>query len=576
MSKLIRNPLVKKAALTAVGLPQLRKLKKSSRNYLSTQQQFLSTMLDSTRFTAFGKEHGFENVRTYDDFKKAVPIRDFEGHRPYVDRMCRGEENVLFPGKALFYNTTSGSTDKPKLIPVSREYFENVYSNISRLWLYSCLTDNRRLFHGKNLSAVGPAVEGYVEDGTPFGSISGVTYRNIPGILKDVYATPYPIICMSNYQKKYYAMLRCGLSTPITYIITANPSTLLQFNRVVRENLNDLIRDIHDGTFRKDVLAEIEPAYRDEVLAQFPPNKTRARWLENCAEKYGENIRPRHYWPELECVNTWKQGNSRLILPKLNGWFPEQTSVREFGYMASEARAGLTLENHWEYSVLMAHLYLFEFIEEEKRNDKNPEILLPHELEIGKRYYIFITNGSGLFRYDINDIIRVTGYYNQFPLFEFVQKGEGITSLTGEKLSEFQVIQAVQEASGSSDIGVENYSMFCDSQHFMYKLYIEFTQQLSAAKKNDFLRLVDEQLKMINHEYRAKRDSNRLSAPVIRELKPNSYELIKLRLLAEGKVREGQYKISCLINDPHLQQVYESSVVNWVNSHSLKENCSTL
>ena len=238
-------------------------------------------------------------------------------------------------------------------------------------------------------------------------------------------------------------MLRFGLGTSISYIITVNPSTLIQFHRTVNENIADLIKDIFDGTIRADVLAEIDPSSREQVMNHIKPDKQRARFLEELLKVHGNQLKPKHYWPDLVCINTWKQGNCKLILPKLDNLFPETTVLREFGYQASEARAGLVLGNEWDYSVLMSHVYYFEFIEEEKINQEMPDVLGVKDLEIGKSYYILITNGSGLYRYDINDIIRVTGFYNQFPLFEFVQKGEGITSLTGEKLSEIHIIKAV-------------------------------------------------------------------------------------------------------------------------------------
>lgn len=557
----IRNPLIKKLALTITGLPQLRALDKASRDCAGTQNSVLKGIIEDCRDTSFGKEHNFSAIKSADDFKKAVPIRDFEAHRCYIDRMCKGERDVLFPGKAIFFNTTSGTTEKPKLIPVSKNYFDKAYSNISRLWFYSCLKDNPRLFHGQNLSAVGPAVEGHVEDGTPFGSISGVVYRNIPAVLKDLYATPYPVICINDYQKKYYAMLRFGLGTSISYIITVNPSTLLQFHRTVNENISDLIKDIFDGTLRADVLEEIDPSSREQVLSHVRPDKQRAGFLEKLLKEHGNQLKPKHYWPDLVCINTWKQGNCKLILPKLDNLFAETTVLREFGYQASEARAGLVLGNEWDYSILMAHVYYFEFIEEEKINQEMPEVLGVKDLEIGKSYYILITNGSGLFRYNINDIIRVIGFYNQFPLFEFIQKGEGITSLTGEKLSEIHIIKAVDAASRARNVKVEFYTMFCDVKNYAYKLFAEFGEQTPPAQKSAFISMIDEHLKYVNPEYSAKRGSNRLRPPILVELAPNSYEVIKSRLLQEGKVREGQYKVSCLRSDPFMLQIYESIAV---------------
>lgn len=562
MNSIIGNPIIKRMALTLSGLPQFRILEKSSRDCLSTQKRLLRNIIDYSKNTAFGKDHSFGSIKDINDFRNAVPVRDFEGHRSYIERMCKGEKDVLFPGKPIFYNTTSGTTDKPKLIPVSSNYFNKAYNGISRLWFYTCLRDNPRLFTGKNLSAVSPAVEGYVEDGTPYGSISGVVYRNIPSILKDLYATPYPIICIGDYEKKYYAMMRCGLASSISYIITVNPSTLLQFHRTVNQYLSDLVKDIYDGTLRSDVLAEIAPSDRQKIMSNFIADKDRARWLESLGKKYGDQLKPKHYWPDLVCINTWKQGNCKLILPKLDGFYSESTVIREFGYQASEARAGISLGNEWNYSILLGHIYYFEFIEEDKINQKKPDILGAHELQIGKNYYILFTNGSGLFRYNINDLIRVVGFYNQFPLFEFIHKGEGITSLTGEKLSEAHVINAVDAAVRAKNIKVEFYTLFCDVDNYIYKLFIEFGQQISSSQKASFLNLIDEHLKFVNPEYSAKRGSNRLHAPVLAELEPNSYEIIKSRLLLEGKVREGQYKVSYLRSDKSLQKIFESAMLN--------------
>ncbi|MBN1758657.1 MAG: GH3 auxin-responsive promoter family protein [Chitinispirillaceae bacterium] len=547
--------------LSIASAPLLKKLDQASRDIKSSQNQILSSIIRQSENTAFGKEHRFSSIKTLDDFKKAVPIRDFEGHRPYIEKMCRGESDVLFPGKPLFYNTTSGTVDKPKLIPVSEEYFKTAYSDINKLWFSSCLKDNPHLFHGQNLSAVAPAVEGHVEDGTPFGSISGVAYRNIPPILKDLYSCPYPVICIKDYLAKYYAMLRCALGTTISYIITVNPSTLLQFHRTVLENKEDIIRDIHDGTLRSDVAAHIDPADRPGVLEQFSPNHSKAKQLESIFQTHDGHLLPLHYWPDLVCINTWKQGNCSLILPKLAGYFPKCTVLREFGYQASEVRAGLVLGNDWNYSLLLAQQYLFEFIEVSSAPTENAPVLEPHELEIGKSYYILFSNGSGLYRYNINDIIRVTGFYRQFPLFEFIQKGEGVTSLTGEKISEVQVIRAVEDAARQIGISVEFYTMFCDRTAFRYRLYVEFRPDTGEETKTEFLTTVDAQLKYYNQEYAVKRGTERLQRPDLIELQPNSYELLKNKLIEEDLVREGQYKVRYLRDDREMQRKYEALAV---------------
>jgi hypothetical protein len=557
MTRKIKRQWLKKAIIGLIGRPLAREFDRASKDVAGTQQKLLDKMLRDCRDTAFGRDHGFGDIRTPEEYREAVPIRDFEGHRPYVERMMQGEADILFPGRPLFYNTTSGTSNKPKQIPISRDYFDNGHKKISRLWFYSCLRDNPGLFSGLNLSAVGAAVEGHVDDGTPFGSLSGVTYRNIPSVLEDVYATPYPVLCIEDYQTKYYGMMRYALAGDVTYIVAANPSSLLKFHQVVMESWSDLIRDIREGTLRGDVVDAIEPAERMEVLAALRPDPERAAELERLLAEHGDGLRPKHYWPRLKCINTWKQGNCAQLLPKLEGYFPEDTAIREMGYQASEARAGVTLRNDWDCSALAANIYYFEFIEESERDADDPQILLAHELEQGRRYYIIVSNMSGLYRYDINDVIEVTGFYNQVPLFKFVRKGDGFTSLTGEKLTETQLLQAMDEVVAQTGVEVEHYTMCCDERSYVYKLFVEFRGEVEAGDKLAFTRALDDRLKVINPEYECKRGSERLAAPILCELPRDSYERVKDALVARGMAREGQYKSVYLQRKPEVLAVYE-------------------
>lgn len=542
MAGITEKPWFRKFLVSMVGRPRLKEFLKASKNVKTSQEAVLEKMIRTSRDTAYGKDHGFDKIKTIEDFRKAVPISGFGRHRPYVERMCKGEADVLFPGKPLFYNTTSGTTAKPKLIPVSEDYYKNAYTGISRLWLYTCLKDNPHIYDGKSLSAVSAAVEGHVEDGTPYGAISGVSYKNIPNVLKSTYSTPYSIICIKDYLRKYYGMMRGALEANITIIISPSPSNVLRFHQTVMENFEDLVKHIRDGTVREDILEEIAPEDRDEVRAYFSPNPARAAELEKLIQEHGKNLRPRHYWPNLALVNTWKQGNFAQLLPRLDGYFPESTVVRAFGYQASEGRAGLVLGNDWDYSVLASHIYHFEFIEEKQRFDADPFILQPHEVEVGKRYYIFFSNSSGLFRYDINDIIEVTGHFNQIPLFKFIQKGEGITTLTGEKLSEEQVMQAIDEVKKEQDISVGFYVMFCDEKDLCYKFFVEFSADIEPVVKETFCSGVDNRLRQLNPEYEVKRGTKRLDAPILYEIAEDSYEKFKESLVDAGIAREGQYK----------------------------------
>jgi hypothetical protein len=546
---------LKKALIKLGGARHFQRFEKASHTLRQTQDSVLEKIIEENKNTAFGRAHGFDKIHAIDEYRQAVPIADFEDHRPYINRMCRGERDILFPGKSVMYNTTSGTTDKPKLIPVSKPYFDEAYRGLSRLWFYTCLKDNPRIFNGKSLSAVARDVEGHTEDGTPFGSISGVVYRTIPAILKQTYSTPFSVVCIKDYQKKYYAMMRCGLAHNITYIVCPSPSNLIQFHATVMDFFEDLVRDIRDGTLRPDVAAQLPEAERAATLAAFKPDPHRAAFLEKLMHAHGQGLRPRHYWPDCACVNLWKEGNFARVLPKLEGYFPGSTALRSFAYQASEARAGLVFGNDWTYSALMAQVYHFEFIEEAARGGGQPTTLLAHEVEVGKRYYLLFSNGSGLYRYDINDIVEIVGHYNQIPLFTFIQKGEGVTSLSGEKLTEVQVVQAVDETAKRLDVAVPFFTFFCDEEKLAYTLFIEFAAETARKKKEAFMAAFDHRLREINPEYEIKRGSKRLGQPHQTEIGPNAGKRLKEALIQKEMARDGQYKESFLVKRPVIRDI---------------------
>jgi hypothetical protein len=181
---LSEQPWFRRFLVTMAGAKHLKAFEKQSRDVCGAQQAVLARIVAESRDTAYGRDHGFASVRTVDDYRKAIPIGDFERHRPYVERMMLGEADVLFRGKPIIYNTTSGTTDKPKMIPISPAHFQQGIAGMNRLWLFSVMKDNPHIYDGKSLSAVAPAEDGAVADGTPYGSISGLSFRSIPAVLK--------------------------------------------------------------------------------------------------------------------------------------------------------------------------------------------------------------------------------------------------------------------------------------------------------------------------------------------------------------------------------------------------------
>jgi hypothetical protein len=122
--------------------------------------------------------------------RKNVKINDYEDLRPYVERHKNGEADILFPGKPKLYATTSGTTKEPKWIPITEQYYQDVYKKMNQMWFYTLIMSRPKVFYGPCVSIVGKAIEGAAPDGTVFGSASGIMQRDIPEFMKSVYTAP--------------------------------------------------------------------------------------------------------------------------------------------------------------------------------------------------------------------------------------------------------------------------------------------------------------------------------------------------------------------------------------------------
>ncbi|MBN2717251.1 MAG: GH3 auxin-responsive promoter family protein [Deltaproteobacteria bacterium] len=529
------------------GLPMLKQLDVASANVKQAQQNTLRGIIEYATNTAYGKSHGFGSIKSTRDFTSAVPVNDWEAHRPWVERHEKGEPNVLFPGKPMFYATTSGTTSAPKRIPISRKYHDECYNGLSNIWLHSMFQQSPGFMDGYDISMVGKAIEGYTDDGTSFGSFSGHMNAYMPDFIKRFRVIPFEIHDIDDYPSKYYALLRVALAHPIRWIVAANPSTLLELHRSAMTSIEEIVRDIHDGTLKSSLL--ISPQIRQRIEIRLKPSPKRARQLEALLAMHGDNLRPKHYWPTLQMINTWKSGNAALYLAQTKNFYPPHTVIREFGYLATEARAGIVLDNNQETSILAAHLLYFEFIERSDLYNSQPTVLGAHELEKGGEYAILITTPSGLYRYNINDILRVEDFYGTFPMVRFVQKGSGVTSLTGEKLYESQYLDAFAEAAASLRLQTVFHAAFADLEESMYHCFVELAaaENINAVPTDELASRLDKTLQTKNPEYAAKRKSNRLRPLKIHLLRTNAFTEYKLHQLSQGQ-REGQFKLT------HLQQ----------------------
>ena len=551
-------------ALSFVGKKNLKLLHKAAKNCKSSEETTLRGILTYAKDTEWGKAHHFAQIleaKTSEElfslWQKNVPPQDYEDLRPFVERHKNGEENILFPGKPMMYATTSGTTSAPKWIPITHEYYNNIFSKMSKLWLYTFIMHRPKVFFGKCVSIVGRDIESHAPDGTVCGSVSGVTQRDCPDFIKSLYSAPKDIFFISDYKARNYALMRTGIEQNVTSFITANPSTAIELQRTVDENLDEMISDIEKGTLSEKF--NIGEEQRKALLACYKPNPTRAAELRALKQKYGR-IFPKHYWPDFQFITTWKCGNTHVYTEKIQDYFPENTCHQEFGYFASECRAGLVMNGKSD-TVLFPHMHYFEFVDADEMENPNPRFLQTHELQQGKKYLIYITTYAGLYRYNMNDLIEVTGFYGTIPTIQFIQKVNGIVSMTGEKVSESQLINAVKQAEEQAGIKTNFYVGFADIQESRYHYYIDFTDNtITQEAAETFAKAVDENLKKLNMEYEAKRESFRVKEPVCHILQENAFEEFKSESIAKGMARDGQFKMNLLMQDEKRHAMFKTLV----------------
>lgn len=528
---------------------------------LKVQKKLLLDIINKNKATVYGKEHGFSSIRTIEDFQKKVPVNNYEALRPYIKKMMFGAKGVLTKDDPIFFGITSGTTSKPKFVPVTK-YSRKQKSKVMSVWLYRALTDHPDALKGKAFVVMSPAIEGYAPSGVPYGSESGDAYKNMPSLVKDHYALPYEAFCIKDYEARYYTMLRIGMEANVTNISTMNPLTILVLCQKIDKYAKNIIEDIRIGSLNKSL--NIDPSLRKAIEKTMKPNPKRAEFLEKLLVEKG-TLMPKDFWKDLAMIACWTGGTVGLYLKELTKYFPDGIKMRDFGFVSTEARCSVPVSDNGPSGILTVGSNFYEFIPEEDIEKKNPRYLTVDKLQKGGRYYIIFTTPAGLYRYNIDDIIRVVGFQKSAPVIEFVQKGKNVSSATGEKLYEAQVIDAIHKAKEATGIGVE---FFCACLEWQippsYSFLVEFSGELKPDQKRHFLNHVEDSLGNINIEYKAKRSSQRLGNPKLKVLEKGSFEKFRQARLAVLQ-HDSQFKachLRCDFKIPEEFKIIEEVLLN--------------
>lgn len=514
------------------------------------QAQLLQEILTYQRDTGFGKDHGFGSIKTIADYRKQVPVGPYEYVAPYIDRVKKGDIKALLNDpKVMMFALTSGTTAARKHIPITERYLDD-YRRGWNIWGLMSFVEHKNIVFRPVVQLVGDPEEYLSDGGIPCGNLSGLTAQVQKRIVKLLYRVPAISGKIKDSTVRYYIALRCSLTRKIGLLSAANPSTLVALARVMDQEKESLIRDIHDGTLSTKL--DLPPDIRKvlEKSRRMRANRARAKELQSFVEKRGALL-PMDVWPaESMLIGCWTGGSVGPYLRQLPKFYGT-TPVRDIGLLASEGRMTIPIQDATPAGVLDITSHYFEFIPEDEIDSANPTVLGTHEVQEGGSYYILPTTKSGLYRYHISDLVRVTGFYNKTPLVEFLGKGNRFANLTGEKLSEYQVCRAMDATALTIPQPITAYSLapcWDDVQPY-YGLFLEEQDVQNPRLLNDFLLKLDHQLGEENIEYAAKRDSGRLG-PIRAEVIPTGTwtKWDRERLARNGGSPE-QYKHPCLIGD---------------------------
>ncbi|MFC1549075.1 GH3 auxin-responsive promoter family protein [Candidatus Omnitrophota bacterium] len=527
-----------------IMVPKAKAFEEATKDPLKAQEKALLEYVKRNQETEYGQKYNFTDIKSIQDYQGTVPLNDYESLESSIEKMKTGETNVLTVDKPVLFGTTSGTTGKQKFIPVT-PYSRVKKSDVMDLWVYYISRDHPEIFDGKILAIVSPEVEGYTDSGVPFGAESGHGYKNMPGVVKALYVLPYEVLEIKDYDSKYYCILRLAMEENITTIATMNPSTVVLLCQKINEMKDDLIKDIDNGALKGDL--NISDDLRRMLEKRFKPKPERAAELRLILRDEDELL-PKDLWPNMQLVECWKGGTVGVYLQEFPKYFGD-VPIRDFGYLASELRGSIPLSDVDAGGVLAINSNFYEFIPKEDMGKKVKRVLLCDQIQEGEEYFIIATTPGGLYRYNIDDIIRVTGFYNKTPVIEFVQKGLNVSSVTGEKLYESQVVEAVHKAVANFRTPINFFTACVQSgKTYCYQFLVEFTDNPPPDQKEEFIKFVDRELCRINCEYDSKRRSQRLCHPVLKIVKNGEFEKYRKKKVEEG-THDGQFKICELTCD---------------------------
>ena len=519
-----------------------------------TQVRVLQDILKSAQNSEFGKKYGFADIKTVDMFRKKVPISDYAQLAAEIDRLKAGAANIFFDGPAASFIATSGSTGVPKLLPESKngELVKGLVSQI-RAILLLMLAPEVMVSGKKVLAIANPAEYGKTDGGIPIGSASGQAAKDMPiEMLKKMVLPPEMMMAkeLSNEATDYLTIRYALEEKNLVAVVCSN---IAHFN-ILLKKMNaaaaDLLADIETGQISAKI--SLDEALREKLVSKLQPNPDRAEALKTILAN-NKSLDVAGIWPEFSVVSCWMSASAAKIVADVKKSLPATVKFLEWGYGASEGKFNIPDKAQDPAGLLALFGYFFEFL---PVGSANNETILAHELKQGGYYQLIITSYSGLYRYNMKDIVYVAEINNQIPRVVFVCKDSERLDIEDLKLMIYEIEGSIQAVSAQQNQEIRFFQILLDANQRKLVFMLEPCSETFDGEL--FRAALDNSLMADNQDYRKLRNDNILAAPELLVMKDGYRDSLFTRAIMPGK-NVNQTKL------PTIVKAYpdKSSIIDW-------------
>ena len=475
------------------------------KNAVKAQDETLQILLNSAAHTVFGKDHQFSSIKTYQDFKANVPVRDYEDLRPYIDRVVAGESDILWKGKPQYFAKTSGTTSGVKYIPISKESMpEHIKAARNALLTYIHETGKANFVNGKMIFLQGSPIL-TKKNGINVGRLSGIVAHLVPAYLQKNRLPSYETNCIEDWEQKVDAIVAETINEDMTLISGIPPWVQMYFDRLSEKSDGKKIKDIFKN-FSLFVYGGVnyEP-YRAKIEASI-----------------GKKI---------DAIETY---------PASEGFIAYQDSQKDKSLLLL-AKAGI----------------FYEFIPADEYYNEKPTRLSLAEIELDKNYALILNTSAGLWGYSIGDTVK---FVSKNP-YKILVTGriKHFISAFGEHVIGEEVEQAILAVANAEGIEITEFTVAPQVNPPVGELpyhewFVEFANEPKDLKT--FSEKVDLALQKKNIYYFDLIEGKILQQLIIRSLQKDAFVNY---MRAEGKLG-GQNKVPRLSNDRKLAEVLEGYI----------------